>query len=79
MNLTDLVPDQLALISYIDYNDENVEDLYKIMRMGIVPGLEIRKISEISTCAEYRAEGMHTRIAINNELGKHIIVCSLYE
>jgi Fe2+ transport system protein FeoA len=79
MNLSELNTDGLALISYIDYNDSNIEKLYEIMKLGVVPGVEIRKISEVSTCAEYRVEGMAPRIVIDKCLSDYIIITTLDE
>ena len=79
MTLNDLEVDQLGLISYIDARDHNVKELTKLMTMGIVGGLEIRKLGEVSTCAEYRVEGCHARIVIDKCLADYIIIEPLDE
>jgi len=72
MNLNDLELNELALISYVDTNDKNMYLLHPIMRMGVVPGLEIEKLSSVNTCSEYRVEGQ--RIVISKQAGDSIIV-----
>ena len=79
MTLNDLEVDQLGLISYIDTRDHNVKELTKLMTMGIVGGLEIRKLGEVSTCAEYRVEGCAARIVIDKCLADYIIIEPLDE
>lgn len=79
MNLNDLKVDQLGLITYVDAQEHNIEELYKVMRLGIVGGLEIRKLSQVSTCAEYRVEGCSARIVIDNNIADYIKVDPLDE
>lgn len=74
MTLTELQVDQLGIINYIDTQEHNMEDLYGFMRLGVVPGLEIRKLSAISSCAEYRIEGCCARLAISNDLADYIMI-----
>ena len=79
MNLTETKVDELAIICYIDSNEKNIEALHGIMRLGVVPGLEIRKLSQIATCAEYRVEGTSGRLVISKDLSDYIIVDLLDE
>ena len=79
MNLNDLEVDGLALILYIDTQDHNRQDLYRLMTMGVVGGLEIRKLGEVSTCAEYRVEGCCHRLVIDNCLADYIMIDPLDE
>ena len=44
MTLNDLEVDELGLISYINTQDHNIKQLTRLMTMGIVGGLEIRKL-----------------------------------
>lgn len=74
MNLNELEVDELGIITYIDTQDHNIKDLHRLMTMGIVGGLEIRKLSEVSTCAEYRVEGASPRFIIDNELANYIMI-----
>lgn len=79
MTLNDLEVDELGLIAYINTQDHNMVGLYKLMTMGIVGGLEIRKLSEVATCAEYRVEGSSHRFVIDNCLADYIIIDKLDE
>jgi Fe2+ transport system protein FeoA len=83
MNLTELNIDQLGLIIDLEKSYHNHEEskigMHKLLCMGIVPGLEIRKLSEVATCAEYRVEGNCSRIVISKELSDYIIVDTLDE
>jgi len=72
MTLNDLELNELALISYIDTNSKNIHFLHPVMRLGVVPGLEIEKLSSVNTCSEYRVEG--TRVVISKQAGDYIIV-----
>lgn len=47
------------------------------MRLGLVPGIEIRKLGEVATCAEYRIEDVSGRIVISKELGELVHAVSL--
>jgi len=71
MNINDLDLHEIALIPYIDTNEENIEMLYKVMRLGVVPGLEIEALSRTKTCSEYRVEGQ--RVIISEEAGEFIM------
>ena len=79
MNLNELEVDELGIINSIDIQDHNTQALLRLMTMGIVPGLEIRKLGEISTCAEYRVEGNSGRFVIDKCLADYIIVDRLDE
>ena len=80
MNINDLEIDELGMINFVDVRfDDNQKALYKLMSMGIVGGLEIRKVGQVATCAEYQIEGMHGRIVIDNCLGDYIEVTKLDE
>ena len=79
MNLNDLKVDELGLILYIDTYNHNVKELTKLMTMGIVGGLEIRKLSEVATCAEYRVEDSSHRFVIDKCLAEYIVIDLLDE
>lgn len=80
MNINNLKIDEMGLICVIDVHlDESQKALYKMMSMGIVEGLEIRKVGEVTTCAEYQIEGLPGRIVISKELGDYIKICKLDE
>ena len=79
MTLNDLQVDQLGLIRYINTQEHNEKELCRLMTMGIVGGLEIRKLGEVSTCAEYRVEGNSARIVIDKCLADYILVEPLDE
>ena len=80
MNINDLEIDELGLINFVDVRfDDNQKALYKLMSMGLVGGLEIRKVGQVATCAEYQIEGVTGRIVIDNCLGDYIQVTKLDE
>lgn len=79
MQLTNLKVDELGIINHIDTQDHNEIHLCELMKKGIVGGLEIRKISEVSTCAEYRIEGVSSRIVIDKCLSDYIFIDRLDE
>jgi Fe2+ transport system protein FeoA len=79
MTLTEIEVDQLALIHYIDTQEHNIDALHKLMTMGVVGGLEIRKLGQVATCAEYRIEGVSSRLVISKDLSDYIIVETLDE
>ena len=74
MTLNELKIDELALICEINYTEGDSKELCKLMTKGVVPGLEISKLGEVSTCAEYKVEGVGPRFVIDNCLGDYIIV-----
>ena len=74
MNLNELEIDELALICYIDTQEHNIKELTRLMTMGVVGGLEIRKLGEVATCAEYRVEGCSSRLVIDKCLADYIII-----
>ena len=78
MTLTQLGVDELGIINSFRVMSD-MSGLNKLMVMGIVPGLEIRKLSEVATCAEYRVEGNSARIVISKELSDYILVDTLDE
>jgi Fe2+ transport system protein FeoA len=78
MNINDLEIDEMGLICVINVQlDESQKALYKLMQMGIVEGLEVRKVGEVATCAEYQIEGIAGRLVISKELGDYINICKL--
>lgn len=79
MILTNVKVDQLALINWFNTNDHNAEDMYRLMTLGLVPGVEIRKIGEVATCAEYRVENVAASLVISKELTDYIHVDTLDE
>ena len=79
MNLNELKVDELGIICYMDTNSTNIKEMYQLMSMGLVPGLEIRKLSQVSTCAEYRIEGVSARMVIDKCTADYIIVDRLDE
>ena len=79
MNLNELKIDELGIINYIDTQDHNIVELHRLMTLGVVGGLEIRKLSSVSTCSEYRVEGSSSRIVIDKCLADYIIVERLDE
>ena len=79
MTLNDLKVDELGLILYVNTQNHNIKELTKLMSMGIVGGLEIRKLSEVATCAEYRVEGCYHRFVIDNCLADYIVIDTLDE
>lgn len=78
MTLTEIAIDDLALITCFDAHAD-MNEMSSIMRLGVVPGLEIRKLGEVATCAEYRIEGVSARLVISKELSDYIIVDLLDE
>lgn len=74
MKLHELKPNELALIQLLDTKEDNIKDLYALMRLGIVEGLEIEKLTDAGNASEYRVEDIGDSIAISKELADFIIV-----
>lgn len=76
IKLDELETLKLGLIHYIDSNEEDIRTLFDL---GVIPGIEIRKISSVKICAEYIVEHTAGTVIIDNKLAKHIVVDELYE
>ena len=74
MTLTDIPIDSLALINNVDYNDENIEIMYKAMRLGVVPGIEFRKISQTGSAVELRCMDDNFVVALSTDITDNIYV-----
>ena len=75
MTLDELEIQQLALINYVDTD----EDALVLFKFGVVPGAEIRKISSVKTCSEYMVENMLGTMVIDNVLAKRVKISELDE
>lgn len=76
MTLNDLEIHKLGLIHHIDTSDKDVIALF---RLGVIPGIEIRKVSSVSTCSEYILENTAGTVVIDKCLADHIIIDELEE
>ena len=74
MRLTDVPVDGLALIHKVDYNNENIETMYKAMRLGVVPGIEFRKISQTGSAVELRCMDEDFVVALSTDITDNIFV-----
>src|SRR5210317_1585223 len=74
MRLSNLPIDYCGLITDVQYTDDNIDLIYSAMRLGVVPGLEIRKISETKTVSEFRSMDEGWTVALSKNITDYFIV-----
>lgn len=74
MKLSELPIDYCGLITNVNYNDDNIQLIYSAMRLGVVPGIEVRKISETKTASEYRSMDDGWVVALSNNITDNFII-----
>lgn len=79
MTLTELPVDHCGLITDVHYNDDNIQLMYSAMRLGVVPGIEVRKVTQTKTVAEYRSMDDGWLVALSNNITDNFIIELLEE
>jgi len=74
MKLSELPVDYCGLITDVNYTEDNIQLIYSAMRLGVVPGIEVRKISETKTVAEYRSMDDGWVVALSNNITDNFII-----
>ena len=74
MKLSELPVDSCGLITDVKYTEDNIQLIYSAMRLGVVPGIEVRKISETKTVAEYRSMDDGWVVALSKNITDNFII-----
>jgi len=72
VDLNELKVGEEATVAYVDSHLGNIKVMHLVMRLGVIAGIKIKKLSSVSTCSEYMVEGQ--RIAISKDAAHNIIV-----
>ena len=74
MTLTELPVDHCGLITDVHYKDDNIQLMYSAMRLGVVPGIEVRQVTQTKTVAEYRSMDDGWVVALSKNITDNFII-----